>query len=134
MENLDKTMNYAAKFSGYGGEKVVKSRRNFIYKKRNPGRIGFHISEKRKEFFSQKHPLGRRIIIWVLLRKSRLLTLNCIPSNLAKRMGWCDIAPIMVRGVRTPRIIANRHNNYYGFVVFTHPLIVHAHCSGSSRI
>ena len=62
IENLDKTTNYAAKFSGYGGEKVVKSRRNFIYKKRNPGRIGFHILEKRKEFFSQKHPLGRRMI------------------------------------------------------------------------
>ena len=52
IENPDKTTNYAGKFSGHGEKKVVKSRRNFIYKKRNPGRIGFHISEKRKEFFS----------------------------------------------------------------------------------
>ena len=35
-------MNYAGKFSGYEGKKVVKSRRNFIYKKKEPGRIGFH--------------------------------------------------------------------------------------------
>ena len=35
-------MNYAEKFSGHGGKKVLKSRRNFIYKKKEPGRIGFH--------------------------------------------------------------------------------------------
>jgi hypothetical protein len=46
-------MNYAAKFSGHGGKKVVKYQTDFIVNKKNPGRIGFYyIFEKRKEFFS----------------------------------------------------------------------------------
>ena len=86
IENLDIPSNYAAKFSGHGEKKVVKSRRNFIYKKRNPGRIGFHISEKRKEFFSQKHPLGRRME-WVLLRKVQIAYLELYPLESGKAYG-----------------------------------------------
>ena len=74
---------------------------------------------------------------WVLLRKVQIAYLELYPLESGKAYGLVrliDIAPIAVRGVRTPRIIANRHNNYYGVVVFTHPLIINAHCSGSSRI
>ena len=74
---------------------------------------------------------------WVLLRKVQIAYLELYPLESGKAYGLVrliDIAPIAVRGVRTPRIIGDRHNNYYGFVVFTHPLIINAHCSGSSRI
>jgi hypothetical protein len=73
----------------------------------------------------------------VLLREVQIAYLELYPLESGKAYGLVrliDIAPVAVQGVRTPGIIVDRHNNYYGFVVFTHPLIIYAHCSGSSRI
>ena len=116
---------------------MVKSRRNFIYKKKEPGKDRVPYIREAEGILLSEASIRKEDDLWMLLRKVQIAYLELYPLESGKAYGLVrliDIAPIMVRGVRTPRIIGNRHNNYYGFVVFTHPLIINAHCSGSSRI
>ena len=62
------------------------------------------------------------------IRETRLLTF-LILLNLVKRRVVRHFTSriegtthILVQGVRTPGVIVNRSNNYYGIEVFTHPL------------
>lgn len=129
-------MNYAAKFSGYRGKKVVKSRRNFIYKKKEPGKDRVPYIREAEGILLSEASIRKEDGVDAS-KKIQIAYLELYPLESGKAYGLVrliDIAPIAVRGVRTPRIIGDRHNNYYGFVVFTHPLIINAHCSGSSRI